>query len=238
MSETPLLKIMYLSREQVREIDRRAAEEYGMPGVVLMENAGRGAAEWLLTLGSLGSAVICCGKGNNGGDGFVIARYLDLHHVPVQVILFAEPENLTGDAATNCTIVRKSGITFEAVAPAFCDNSWLTKRLSASNWIVDALFGTGLAGALRAPWDGIIECINASRHNVLAVDIPSGLDCDTGKTLGCAVRATHTATFVARKKGFANPLSRAWTGVVETVPIGVPRALLEELCSTETEVAE
>src|SRR5262245_42781608 len=101
---------MLLSRAEVRELDRRAIEEYGMPGAVLMENAGRNAAHLMLTLGVHGRVVVCCGKGNNGGDGFVIARHLDNHHVPVRVLLFARPANLTGDAALNYEILTRGGI--------------------------------------------------------------------------------------------------------------------------------
>src|SRR5436190_3515006 len=101
---------MYLSREEVRELDRRAIEEFGVPGVVLMENAGRGAAEMLVGLGCRGPVVICCGKGNNGGDGFVIARHLDNHNIAVRVLLFAKAHELTGDAAVNYQIIERSGI--------------------------------------------------------------------------------------------------------------------------------
>jgi NAD(P)H-hydrate epimerase len=204
-------------------------EEFGVPGVVLMENAGRGAAESLLRLRTAGRVVVCCGKGNNGGDGFVIARHLDLQQVPLQVLLYALPEELTGDAATNYAILRKSGIALEICPVAQLDLESLVGRLGQADWIVDAIFGTGLTGTLRPPWQNIIECINASRRKVFAVDIPSGLDCDTGEPLGISVRATHTATFVAPKKGFANPGSAAWTGTIETLSIGAPRLLLEEL---------
>src|SRR5205807_3953503 len=89
---------MLLTRDEVRDLDRRAVEEFGVPGVVLMENAGRGAAELLLSLGVTGSVVVCCGRGNNGGDGFVIARHLDLRGVDVKVLLFEPPDGLKGDA--------------------------------------------------------------------------------------------------------------------------------------------
>src|SRR5580704_9453277 len=101
---------MFLTRDEVRAIDRRAIEEFGVPGIVLMENAGRGAAEVLRSLGVAGRVAICCGKGNNGGDGFVIARHLDNHEIPVSVWLFARPEELTGDAATNYQIIALSGL--------------------------------------------------------------------------------------------------------------------------------
>src|SRR5438105_7697857 len=90
---------MYLTRDQVRALDRRAIQVYGVPGPVLMENAGRGTAELLHRLGINGTVVICCGKGNNGGDGFVVARHLDNRRLPVKVLLFAHPDELTGDAA-------------------------------------------------------------------------------------------------------------------------------------------
>src|SRR3954469_8707158 len=102
-----------LTREQVRAIDRRAIEEYGMSGLVLMENAGRGVAETMLVLGINGPVVICCGKGNNGGAGFVIARHLDNRGIPVRLLLFADPAELRGDASTNWLIASKSGIAHE-----------------------------------------------------------------------------------------------------------------------------
>ena len=226
----------YLSREEVRNLDRRAIEEFGIPGVVLMENAGRGTAELLLSLGVHGRVVICCGKGNNGGDGFVVARHLDIHEVPVQILLFVRPEELTGDAAINYRITQKAGLPLEVHAPLRKDQ--LQAELAGSDWIVDALFGTGLAGPVRPPFDQVINTINgaaqadptsgttSSRPPVLAVDIPSGLDCDTGIPMGPTVRADHTATFVAQKKGFANPVAQPWLGQVHIVHIGVPRRLL------------
>jgi NAD(P)H-hydrate epimerase len=104
----------------------------------------------------------------------------------------------------------------------------LLAEIQSSSWIVDALFGTGLCRPLGSPYDEIATRINASGHNVLAIDIPSGLDCDTGEPLGPTIRATHTATFVALKKGFLNPSARAWIGEVHVIDIGAPRALVEE----------
>src|SRR5947208_9214830 len=105
---------MFLTRDEARELDRRAIEEFGVPAIVLMENAGRSMAELLRALGIQGRVAICCGKGNNGGDGLVIARHLDNAGVDVRVLLFAEPTELTGDAATNYRIVERSGISLEA----------------------------------------------------------------------------------------------------------------------------
>jgi NAD(P)H-hydrate epimerase len=214
--------MMYLTRAQVRDLDRRAIEEFGVPGVVLMENAGCGAAGVLLGLGARGPVAICCGKGNNGGDGLVIARHLDNHGIPVRVLLFSRPEQLTGDAAVNFHVIERSGVPL-VVEP---DLTHLAGALAEAEWVVDALFGTGLTGPVRAPLDAIIAAINASGKPVLAVDIPSGLDCDTGLSLGATIRATHTVTFVAEKVGFANQAALPWLGQVHVVAIGAPRCLV------------
>jgi NAD(P)H-hydrate epimerase len=211
---------MFLSREECRAVDRRAIEEFGVPGVVLMENAGRGAAELLLTLGIHGPVAICCGPGNNGGDGFVIARHLHNKQVPVRVLLFGRPEELAGDAAINYHIIARLGLSIASHAGPQLDAEKLRRELALAEWVVDALFGTGLTGSVRAPFDAVIAAINAAPVRVLAIDIPSGLDCDTGQPLGPAVRAMHTVTFVAQKKGFAKPEAPAWLGQVHVADIG------------------
>jgi NAD(P)H-hydrate epimerase len=220
---------MFLSRQQVREVDRLAIEEFGVPGVVLMENAGRGAAEVLRAQGLHGPVVLCCGKGNNGGDGFVIARHLDNWKVPIRVLLFARPEDLTGDALVNYHIIRQAGLALTVHTEQPVDMEAVERELSGAEWIVDALFGTGLSGALRSPFEEIVKAINAGSARVLAVDIPSGLDCDTGKPLGTAVRAHHTVTFGALKKGFADPAAAQWLGQVHVVDIGAPRRVMESV---------
>jgi NAD(P)H-hydrate epimerase len=226
VSGDPEGRTVLLSRDQVRAIDRRAIDEFGVPGVVLMENAGRGAAEVLLSLGARGPVVVCCGKGNNGGDGFVVARHLDNRAIPVRVLLFARPKELAGDAALNYEIVRRSGIAIDVRGGQAVDGEAMRKQLAAAEWVVDALFGTGLSGAVRPPFDGVIAAVNTSGAKVLAVDIPSGLDCETGEPLGPTVRANHTVTFVAMKKGFAQPAAREWIGEVHVVDIGAPRAAI------------
>jgi NAD(P)H-hydrate epimerase len=210
------MTIPSLTRSQVRELDRRATLEFGVPGIVLMENAGRGAAEILLRLGVQGTVVVCCGKGNNGGDGFVIARHLDLHNVPVRVHLIVLADDLKGAAEVNYRIIERSKIQ---IVSGF-------ETLQDADWIVDALLGTGLSGPVRQPFLGAIEAINQMRKKVLAVDLPSGLDSDTGLPLGAAVRADHTVTFVAPKTGFQNPGARPWLGQIHVADIGAPRALI------------
>jgi NAD(P)H-hydrate epimerase len=217
---------MILTREQVRELDRRAIEEFGVPSIVLMENAGRGMAEVLRELGINGLVVLCCGKGNNGGDGFVMARHLDNAGVRVRVLLFADPSGLSGDAAVNHRIVAASGIPIEVFAGPALDEERLRRQLADADWIVDALFGSGLRGSIQPPFDRIIAAINAASKRVFAVDIPSGLDSDTGQPLGLAVRAQHTGTVAAMKIGFRNPAAATWLGQVHTIDMGAPRALL------------
>ena len=207
------------SREQIRDVDRRAIEELGVPGVVLMENAGRGCAELLLRLGIHGPVTICCGKGNNGGDGFVIARHLDNVRIPVRVLLFADPSKLSGDAAVNYHILRLSEFPVEVISGS--EN--LSDHFRNADWIVDALLGTGLSGQVRSPMDTIISAINQSGANIISVDIPSGLDCNSGEPLGCAIRAHHTATFVGPKLGFGKPSAQEWLGKVHVIGIGAPR---------------
>jgi NAD(P)H-hydrate epimerase len=224
-----------LTRAQVRELDRRAMEEYGVPGVVLMENAGRNSAAALLAWGARGPIVICCGRGNNGGDGFVIARYLDLARLPVHVLLFADPGELTGDARIMFQIVEKSGLAIRCHPGLTFPRAEVAAALGAADWIVDALLGAGLTGPARAPLAEVIDLINASGRKVLAIDLPSGLDCDTGRPPGPAVRATRTVTLAALKRGLANPASRPWVGECTVVDIGVPRALLEQYLTPAAE---
>lgn len=214
---------MQLSREQARAIDRRAVDEFAMPSLLLMENAGRGCAELLLRLNpERGLVAILCGPGNNGGDGYVIARQLHNHGWPVVLVPMHGPESLPPDAAVNERIARCMQLPFAARLPA------------EFGWCVDALFGTGLTRALESPFAEAIEALNAAGRPVLAIDVPSGLDCDTGEPLGPCVRASHTATFVAAKRGFANPAAATFTGAVHIIGIGAPRELIDRV-ALETE---
>lgn len=218
----------YLSRDEVRAFDRHAIETLGIPGPVLMENAGRNAAQILQSLGIRGPVKIACGKGNNGGDGLVMARHLANGGFDVAVHLFANPTELSPDAALEWHIVAKMGLPARIWPDVDFAVAALAQALAGADWIVDALFGTGLAGAVRPPFDHVIAAINQAGARVLAVDIPSGLDCDTGQPLGPCIRADHTVTFVAMKLGFRNPAALAWTGPVRVADIGV-RSPLQEL---------
>jgi NAD(P)H-hydrate epimerase len=223
-----------LSRDQVREIDRRAIEEYGMTGLVLMENAGRGVADKLCQFGIYGRVVICCGTGNNGGDGFVIARHLDLRAIRVEVLVFTSetmtdasgklrPKSLSADAAANFDILRKTDVLIEVLTTG----AGLAERIKRSSFVVDALLGTGARGDARPPLDTVIDEINRCGSPVVAVDVPSGLDCDTGQPSHHTVKALHTCTFVAPKPGFFAPNADQYIGQVHVLDIGAPRKLVD-----------
>jgi NAD(P)H-hydrate epimerase len=222
MNDTSATKSGFLTRAQVRAFDKHAIEQLGIPSVVLMENAGRGVAQVLHALGIRGPIVIACGKGNNGGDGLVIARHLANAGCDVSVLLFARPDELSPDVAIQWNIVQKMRLPAQ-IASQPLDEVTLAATFARAEWIVDALFGTGLTGPVRSPFDRVITSINASTARVLGVDIPSGLDADTGEPLGPTIRAEHTVTFVAPKLGFRNPTAAAFTGRVHVADIGVTR---------------
>lgn len=227
-----------LSQIEIREVDQIAIDQFGVPGVVLMENAGRGCAEIITSHWKTGSVVLCCGKGNNGGDGFVIARYLENAGWSVKVRLAYPPEEAQGDAALFLASVQLSGIPVRTIqTPRNMPSTDRTvvaweefqRDLRSADLVVDALLGTGLTSSVRSPCREIIEAINTAGRPVLAVDLPSGMDCNTGKPLGACVRATRTVTMVAPKLGFENRECAALTGPVEVVEIGLPRALIRLL---------
>ncbi|HUY91113.1 MAG TPA: NAD(P)H-hydrate epimerase [Pirellulales bacterium] len=226
-----------LNRRQSREVDRRAVEEYGMHSLVLMENAGRGVADLLRQLRVAGPIVVCCGKGNNGGDGFVLARHLDLRGTAVKVLLWAEPAKLTGDAAANFAILQKSGVPIEIFGKTH-DRARLEAALTGAGAIVDCLLGTGATGDPRPPLDAVIEQLNAHAAQKIAVDLPSGFDCDTGWASRTTIRASHTCTFVAQKPGFLVPGVEACTGQVHVLDIGAPRKLVEECLDSDAANAQ
>ena len=214
-----------LSRAEVRALDARAADELGLPTLLLMENAGRGAAALLRDQLRPGDDVaILCGPGNNGGDGGVVARHLDGWGFGVRVAWLDKPGGLVGDPSTQYRILDRSNIrqsVWDEPTRAEID-----AFLGDAAWVVDGLLGTGADRPVEGRLRGIIEAINARGRPVLALDLPSGLDADSGEPLGIAVRASMTATFVAPKLGFDRPGARAYTGAVHVVDIGLPGCLL------------
>ncbi len=213
--------IAVLTRDQARAFDARAIRECGVPGVVLMENAGRGAAD-VLERELLGGEArgkqigVVCGVGNNGGDGFVIARHLALRGATVQVALVGDPARCRGDAA----IARGAWLGTGGVIGT------APEALSECDVLVDALFGTGLDREVTGEQAAAIAFLNGSAAPVFALDLPSGLDADTGTTLGACVNARVTVTFAHSKCGLLTPSGAARAGRVFVVDIGVPAALV------------
>jgi len=211
------------SRQEIRALDRFAIETLGVPGVVLMENAGRcctDAIEEFLGAAAGKRVGIVAGAGNNGGDGYVIARHLALRGAEAVTFLVTDPAKISGDAEINLNVLRELGLPIRHVAPD--DLARLGETLGAFDLVVDAVGGTGIRGELRGPLGTVAEQINRAGKPVIAVDIPTGLDCDTGPTGGPVVRAAMTVTFVARKKGFDAEGAQAFTGEVRVVDIGIP----------------
>jgi NAD(P)H-hydrate epimerase len=248
-----------LSRQEVRLLDVQATQELALPSLILMENAGRGAAAWLAELcGAIPSdaggriylpppevrrpdraeapdlprVLILCGPGNNGGDGGVVARHLSAWGFPVRVVWFTRSDHLRGDAAVQWRILEKAGVEQSAwfddhPGDHDLDPLAISRILVDAGWLVDGLLGTGLCRPVEGPLRTVIEAINRSGKRVLALDLPSGLDADTGQPLGVAVCAHATATFAAAKLGFYAPRATAYTGEVAIIDIGLPRCLLK-----------
>lgn len=219
-----------LTREQVRRVDRLAVERYKIMGLVLMENAGRSAAAIISDVyGQAGRAFICCGPGNNGGDGYVIARHLHNAGWSVRVMVAGDPSRMTHDAGANYAIVEAMGLKTLVAADGESQQT-AVRSINTSDVVVDALLGTGSQGEVRSPMAELIDAINAvARRAVVAVDVPSGLDCNTGTPSNATIRADLTITFVAAKTGFVAPTAAPYVGRVEVADIGVPRELLAEI---------
>ena len=208
---------LHLTRAQARAVDEIAATRFSMPTVLLMENAARSAAAvaWRLLGNKPGEVLILCGPGNNGGDGLGLARHLANRGCGITCALLDPQTPYRGDALIMYEIAARSGLS---LIPASLD-----LLLPQPSLIVDALFGTGLSKPLTGLALQLATATSLATCPVLALDLPSGLDCDTGNPTGpAAVKATHTITFVAPKAGFQNPASRAYTGEVLVGDIGVP----------------
>lgn len=220
------MTIRPLTRHEVRDLDRIAASEYGLPTLVLMENAGRNAAALLHNLLKPNSLVtIICGPGNNGGDGGVVARYLDIWGHRVQVLWCAPTEAILGDAAVQFRILNRSGISQSHWSTV--NHQEMLTTLHGADWLVDGLLGTGLSRPVEGLFNDVIESINRSGRPILALDVPSGLDVDSGEPLGTAVKATITTTFVAKKRGFSTESAQKYLGDCQVIEIGLPKRMLE-----------
>lgn len=220
-----------LKRDEIREIDRKAIEEYEIPGLILMENAGRSVAEETLKMlvnPHNAKVAIFCGKGNNGGDGFVIARHLHNRGVVISLYLTTTVSGVLadGDAGTNLKILLNMNLNIKELHNLH-DIEKIEKELQGFDIIVDAIFGTGLSGEVRKPVNLLIKKINETNIPVISVDIPSGLNCDEGIALGTAIKATKTVTFVSPKEGFYKGHGKEYTGELIVADIGIPKELIQ-----------
>jgi NAD(P)H-hydrate epimerase len=210
-----------LSRDEARALDRAATERGGVTSLELMENAGRGSAEAIL--GEYPSAqrvTVLAGRGNNGGDGYVVARCLAAAGLRVRVLTTTDPDAASGDARTNLERFRSAGGTVEGLADGALGA--LDDALRATDIVVDALYGIGLTRDLTGLDLTLVEHLNRSSIPVVALDLPSGLDADRGVPLGAAVRARLTLTFAHDKRGLCTPVGAEHAGRVRVLDIGIP----------------
>ncbi len=227
--------MLLVTAKQMQEMDRQAIESFGIPGLVLMENAGRGSFDFLLEKFrdvKRKKVAVFAGRGNNGGDGFVIARYLMEQGIAVTCFLLSLKEKVQGDAKINMDLAIK-----------LCDRSKTSQiieipdagkfkqyktRIIHHDLFIDAILGTGLNSNVRGLFKDIIELINSSRQPVFSVDIPSGLNSDTGQPLGVSVKADATATFAFAKKGNILYPGNVYTGELKIIDIGIPDFIAQE----------
>jgi NAD(P)H-hydrate epimerase len=214
-----------VTREEMREIDRVAIEEFGVPSVALMESAGRAVSDAVAELlPGGGFVIVLAGKGNNGGDGWVAARRLHARGFGVEIYEAAGAP--AGDAAVFRAVVAKMALP---IAPA---DAALAARLQSADAIVDALLGTGLSGEVRDEMAALIRAVNAAGGAgvpVVSVDTPSGLDCNDGRELGACVRAHTTVTFALPKRGFARGTGPERAGRVVVADIGIPPEAVDDV---------
>lgn len=229
------------NRAEMRELDRVTIEDVGIPGIILMENAGKGAALYFREImlqnkgnnadsqdlrdlhGSLSGfkVLIVNGQGNNGGDGFVIARHMHNWGAEVKILLLCKGEDLRGDALANYKIARSMKLE---IIENFQEHQDASLNFEDFDAIIDGIFGTGLTRAIKGRVKAIISKINEQKtHHVFAIDVPSGMDVDTGNVLGICVNADATATFGGMKTGMSKNNGQNQCGKIRVIDISVPR---------------
>lgn len=213
---------LYLNRAQSRRYDQLAIEQFGIPGIVLMENAARNCVDVMEAVGISGEVLVACGRGNNGGDGYSMARHLALRGYAVHVVEADSQGAYSDDAAVNREILLQTG--WQLHGP-----DHLPALQSSVGCCVDALLGTGARGEPRPPFAELITQLNALDCPRWAVDLPSGLDCDTGECARATFHADHTCTFVAKKAAMRHRQAADACGQIHVVDVGAPRSVLEAL---------
>jgi len=223
---------MYLvTADEMRRMDGTTIESFGIPGRVLMENAGRGATAFFLKTiyrQSTGPVGIAAGRGNNGGDGFVMARYLCQKDIPATVFLFSQRDRIQGDAAANLKLLDTMGVPIVEIVDEAAFEAQKSVMDRQRFWI-DAILGTGLSSDVRGYFKAVIDFINDLKRPVFSVDIPSGINADTGQVCGVCVRADATATFGFAKVGHLSYPGRVLTGRLKVIEIGIPPHVAEAI---------
>jgi NAD(P)H-hydrate epimerase len=215
---------------QMRDIEQAAIEEYGIPGIVLMENAGVEVVKQIENvLGSLHNKRISVftGTGNNGGDGYVVARHLYNQGAKVKVFLIGSKASVVGDALTNLQVITYMGIDVLEVTNSH-DWDKVKIAMTFTDCLVDALLGTGFTGQLRENMTQVVESINKMNKVTIAIDVPTGVDADTGQIQSVAVKASHTITFALAKQGLLLYPAASYVGELCVADIGIPRLLLSD----------
>ncbi|MFQ5841310.1 MAG: NAD(P)H-hydrate epimerase, partial [Thermodesulfobacteriota bacterium] len=219
-----------VTADQMKTLDQRTIHEGNVSGIDLMENAGKGATEVILrrfpNLPRKRIAVIA-GKGNNGGDAFVIARHLINRGLGVNIFLLAENKAVKGDAKTNLDILTKDGIEVRELA-TFREFEAIRDDLLSHDLFIEGILGTGLASEVEGYYREVISALNATGKPIVAIDIPSGLDATSGKPLGPCIKASFTPTFGLPKVGQLIHPGVEFVGELEVIDIGIPRDLIEE----------
>lgn len=215
---------------QMKRLDYLATARWGIPALILMENAGRSAAIEALKMlpeGSLKSVAVLCGYGNNGGDGFVCARHLINSGIKVQVYLIGKKKASSTEASLNYRILSKMKHRFKQVG-SISAIAGLKKEIRKYQLIIDAIFGIGLKGEVDDFYRSLFAVLNSGNVPILSLDIPSGLDADSGRPLGAAIRAAKTIAFGLLKKGLTKKQAREFTGKVIVGDISLPLPLYEQ----------
>lgn len=217
-----------VTAEEMRRLDTRAAEEFGIPTLLLMENAGLQAAQELLqAFPAVKRIAVVSGKGNNGGDGFVCARHLLNRGVAVKAYLLARREEIRGDAKVNLDILDRMGGGPKEITSVEGLRG-VAEELRGADLLVDAILGTGVSGAAKGLYAEAIELLNRLEKPIVALDIPSGLLADEGRLLGPSIHAHLTVTFGLPKRGLLLYPAARYAGAVKVVDLGIPRILLED----------
>src|SRR5436190_20387547 len=227
-----------LNSSQMREVDRRTIAEIGIPSLVLMENAGRQVVAAIEAVhGDLltGHVAVLCGRGNNGGDGFVVARTLMQRGIGVSVFLFGRVSEVKGDARTNLEILGRLGLTVVEISDG---QAWELhfSEVSKCDLLIDAVFGTGLKAPLAGMMETVVADVNGSGIPVVAIDLPTGLSADHADPIGDCIRATMTVTLAAPKLPLVLPTGEAQAGNIVVADIGIPPEVIENLTGLRLEL--